>query len=397
MQWSNPGHEFDEIYPEISAEYQGKSIVIYGAGMMGGRIYDAISRLSCLTVSAFFDRDEGKKEYKSLPVYHKDFYRQYLEEKGNVILVIGLPDDIGEKVKKEFASAYGLDTGCCKLYSEFVMHDFPVMALYQSNRVFLDSISMIITEQCTLKCEKCAIMLPYFQKAEQYPLERLKQEADKLFSKVDLIGNYTLTGGEPLLSRDLAEMIRYLGEKYRAQIGSFKIITNGTVLPSQELLDLMLQYEMAVDISDYTAGVPAIKPRVDEVREMFECAGIPTYFLSSVQWVDFGFESVDHHYSCSQLQAFFNYCHTRCRGYAGGKIRYCINAYFAERTLNGREDVNNTFDIFSMENSEEERKRLVEFDLGYNGNGFLGMCQHCNGTCEINTHFIEVGKQCSSH
>ena len=96
----------------------------------------------------------------------------------------------------------------------------------------------------------------------------------------------------------------------------------------------MQQYEMAVDISDYTAGVPAIKPRVDEVREMFERAGIPTYFLSSAQWVDFGFESVDHHYSCSQLQAFFNYCHTRCRGYAGGKIRYCINAYFAERTLN---------------------------------------------------------------
>ena len=49
------------------------------------------------------------------------------------------------------------------------MHDFPIMALYQSNRVFLDSISMIITEQCTLKCEKCAIMLPYFKKAEQYP------------------------------------------------------------------------------------------------------------------------------------------------------------------------------------------------------------------------------------
>lgn len=397
MQWKRQGHEFDRAFEQIAPLYHDKEIVIYGAGMMGGRTCDAIARLSDLKVIAFLDRDEKKTEYKGLPVYHTKEEKIQLVHRENVIVVIGLPDVAGgAEVKNELLSVYGIREERCKLYSEFVMHDFPIIALYQSNKVFLDSISMIMTERCTLKCEKCAIMLPYFKKAEQYPLERLKQEADELFSKVDFIGNYTLTGGEPLLSRDLVEMVRYLGKNYRAQIGSFKIITNGTVIPSQELLELMRQYEMAVDISDYTAGVPAIKPRVDEVRKLFENAGIPTYFLSSAQWVDFGFESVDNQLSSSQLQAFFNYCHTRCRGYVDGKIRYCINAYFAERTLNGREDENNSFDMFMMGNSEEERKRLVEFDMGYNGNGFLEMCQHCNGTCEINTHLIEVGKQCNN-
>ena len=50
-----------------------------------------------------------------------------------------------------------------------------------------------------------------------------------------------------------------------------------------------------------------------------------------------------------------------------------------------------------MKNSIEERAQLVEFDLGYNKNGFLAMCQHCNGTVEINQHYIEVGKQCGNH
>ena len=50
-----------------------------------------------------------------------------------------------------------------------------------------------------------------------------------------------------------------------------------------------------------------------------------------------------------------------------------------------------------MEDTDLERRKLVEFDLGYNGKGFLNMCQQCNGTVEINQHFIEVGKQCQNH
>ena len=43
MQWSEPGHEFDMAYEERTHVYQDKNIVIYGAGMIGGRIYDAVS------------------------------------------------------------------------------------------------------------------------------------------------------------------------------------------------------------------------------------------------------------------------------------------------------------------------------------------------------------------
>ncbi len=53
MQWVNPGYEFDGIYSQTVTRYEGKSVVIYGAGMMGGRIYEAISRISDLTVVAF--------------------------------------------------------------------------------------------------------------------------------------------------------------------------------------------------------------------------------------------------------------------------------------------------------------------------------------------------------
>lgn len=396
MQWSEPGHEFDTVYQGRICVYQDKNIVIYGAGMIGGRIYDAVSKLTRMTVTGFFDSDKSKTEYKNLPVYRKEELKKYVDGK-NTVIIIGLPDEIGCKVKNELISVYGIDQTLCKLYSEFIMYDFPIITLYQNNKVFLDTISMIVTEECTLKCEKCAIMLPYFGKIHSYPLHKLKQEADILFDKVDFIGNFTLTGGEPLLSRELVSLIQYIGEKYRSKIGSFKIITNGTVIPAADLLHVMRRYDMAAEISDYTSGLPAIKDRVEQVKELFESSGIKTYLLSAMQWVDFGFETVEHHYSCSQLRCFFDQCHTRCRGYADGKIRYCINAYFSERTLYGTEDDNNSFDMNAMDSSPETRKKLVEFDMGFNKNGFLRMCRHCNGTIGINQHFIEVGRQCANH
>lgn len=395
MLWRKPGHEFDTEYQKIINQYRG-TLIIYGAGMMGRRTYDGISCLTELTVDAFFDKDKLKTEYKNVPVYHQDIFDEYLK-KENAMILMGLPDEMGRKVKEELINTYGIKETQCRLYSQFTMHDLPIIALYQSNKVFLDTVSMIVTERCTLRCEKCAIMLPYFKKIHSYDFYKLKREIDVLFEKVDFVGNYTLTGGEPLLCEDLVLIVQYIGEHYRTQIGSFKVITNGTMLPSDELKEAMCLYNVAVEISDYTAGVPSLKSRIEKVQKDFEESGIKTYFLTSAEWVDFGFEYVDNHYDIQKLQRFFEHCHTRCRGYIDGKLLYCINAYFAERTLNQREDNGNEFDIVSMKNSIEDRRRLVEFDLGYNKNGFLGMCQHCNGTVEINQHFIEVGKQCRNH
>lgn len=397
MQWQEPGHEFEKEYQEIINQYSSVPLIIYGAGMMGRRTYDAVTCLTKLKIDAYFDKDRSKTEYREVPVYHPDVFKEYLKEKKKAMIIMGLPDETGLKVREELIDVYDIERAQCRLYSQFTMHDLPVIALYQSNKVFLDTVSMIVTEQCTLRCEKCAIMLPYFKETHSYPFHKLKREIDALFEKADFIGNFTLTGGEPFLYNHLVPVIRYIGEYYRPQIGSFKIITNGTVIPSDELTEVMLHYNMAVEISDYTKGVPTIKDKVERVRAAFEGSGVKTYFLSAMEWVDFGFEHVENRYDIRQLQRFFDHCHTRCRGYVDGKLRYCINAYFAERALNCREDEENAFDMLPMNNSIEERRKLVEFDLGYNNNGFLKMCQHCNGTVEINQHFIEVGKQCRNH
>lgn len=397
MKWKNPGNEYEAEYHKISEKYYRKKMYIYGAGMVGGRIYDAVTELTEWEIAGFFDLDVHKKEYKGIQVLHWEEIRNVLDKDCDAYIIIGLTDEIGEKVKQKLIQELKVEETRCILYSEFIMHDFPIISLYQYQKVFLDSLSMIVTEQCTLKCEKCAIMLPYFKELYNYPMEKLEEEIDRLFEMVDFIGNYTVTGGEPLLKKELCDILDYIGRNYRNRIGSFKIITNGMILPKEELLQIMKKYEIAVEISDYTVAVPTIRENVQKSIEAYKAAGIRTYFLSDGEWVDFGFEWVDNQYTEEQLIKFFDYCRTRCRGYVKGKIRYCINAYFAGKALGKEEDSSNYFDIMTTSGTMENKKKLIEFDLGYSKNGYLQMCQHCNGTCEINKNFIEVGKQCKIH
>ena len=98
MKWEKPGHEFDRKYQDIINQYREVSLIIYGAGMMGGRIYDAVASLTELKVDAYFDKDQTKTQYKKLPVVHQDMFGQCLKDKKKVMVVLGLPDEVGMEV-----------------------------------------------------------------------------------------------------------------------------------------------------------------------------------------------------------------------------------------------------------------------------------------------------------
>lgn len=395
MKWKCKSDEFLTEYQTLQSKYDDKKIFIYGAGMIGGRIADAIIALTDWNVEGFFDKDIQKTVFKEKNVQHWDDLREVVQEK-NILIIIALPEDIGKQVKNQIMEEYDITEEKMVTYFQFVQHEFPIILMYKYKKYFLDSVSMIMTEACTLRCKKCAIMLPYFKEYRTPNLEQLKKEADALFSKIDFISNYTVTGGEPLLNKELSDLLEYVGANYRKKIGSFKIISNGMIEPWDELLTVMKKHEIAAEISDYTKGVPRIKKQVEKSLESYRSYGLQTYFLSSANWVDFGFDTVDNQYSEEQLIKFFDYCHTRCRGYVDGKMRYCINAFFAATAKGEEEDENNAFDILNMELTEERLRALVEFDMGYSDAGYLKMCQHCNGTVEVNTHYIEVGVQCEN-
>ncbi len=400
MKWKMPGYELDDISDKIIEKYNNKRFYIYGAGLRGKRIYQVLNTLTDYKIAAFIDQDEKKQKEtycdKQVLSLEQITCANGTELEDSIIL-IALEQDIGEKVKMDLEDMFLHRNIYCLSYEEFMHYDFPVLALYKYNKCYINTISILVTEKCTLRCEKCAIMLPYLKEANEYNIEQLKQEVDLLFNQIDMIGNITITGGEPLLFKELNSFIEYIGKRYRNKIGTFRIITNGTIEPSNELIKTMNKYEMSVEISDYTQAVPILKDKIQSVVNLFKQNHIDTYFLTLAKWVDFGFEYVNKdNLSEEELIRFYDYCHTMCRGYIGGKINYCINAKLAERALNKPEDKSNIFSLYDLKDNLHSKKKLIEFDRGYNTNGYLEMCRYCNGSCEINKNYVEVGIQCKN-
>jgi organic radical activating enzyme len=116
--------------------------------------------------------------------------------------------------------------------------------------VIIQVLEVVVTTRCNLKCRDCANLMQYYKAPADIETDRILHSIDRLFHFDDYIVDLNLLGGEPLLSRDLPTILDKLGE-YRTKINTLNITTNGTILPSRELIDALLRNNAMVTVSDY--------------------------------------------------------------------------------------------------------------------------------------------------
>ena len=189
---------------------------------------------------------------------------------------------------------------------------------------------------------------------------------------------FVLIGGEPLLYAELIEIIGYIGGKYRNKVGIFSITTNGTIIPSEDVLGLCNKYDVLIRISNYSLAVQRLDEKQKQLISRLEEMQVP-YVLGDREWkwVDYGFKSVDRKWEESELIEVFDKCKTLCREIRGSKYYYCVMARSVSENLKfdiGKEDYLDFKDL-----DESDKKIILEFQLGYSDKGYLDMCNHCNG------------------
>ena len=94
---------------------------------------------------------------------------------------------------------------------------------------------LVLTMACNLNCKLCSNYSPYYQKPAFYSMDYLRDELNRYFSIVTHIKKLMVTGGEPFLHPELHLLVDEV-KKYSNQLDVFGIITNGSRLPSEELL-----------------------------------------------------------------------------------------------------------------------------------------------------------------
>jgi len=218
-------------------------------------------------------------------------------------------------------------------------------------------LEMFITTKCNLNCLGCSNLIASCKSQEHIDKQAIFSAIDNLLNKIDRLYRLKLHGGEVLLHPDLVEIIDYVGSKDK--IVSLRLTTNGTIIPSEKVLNIIKKRNLVVQISDYK--LPNLK--TEQLIQALKTKGIRYTMPYDAAWRDMGgFEKREY---CRRQECTIG----KCNSMLDGKIFICSRAAMMDKLGIAKSD------SLSVYEDVDFRQRLV---------GLLNIkdykaCWHCNG------------------
>lgn len=349
-----------------------KSLAIFGFGRISQGNIDLF--IDLFDVTAIIDNNSNYSGNNYRNVGIKTFKQYLAEHKKEKIVVLS-----GKKVYSSISKEL-----CQFGYEEY--KDFCHMTVFfedwfgrLNSKICLGRTIVSLTTACTLNCKNCNMLTPYNKQKRTYNLAFLKQDVDLLLSNVDFISNLVIVGGEPLLYKELPEYIEYVGQNYSQKIGNIQIITNGMLMPSEQLIEIIKKYNVEIRISDYTNAVD-YSEKLNQLKGVLDSNEIKWIAFKQDEWLDFGFpeEKLNMGNDREILRSHMLACQPMCPILHDGKIYYCTSAWAAEESGLYELDEDDVFDLRTIQN-EEGREALLSYYMGNMPKGYISFCKACRG------------------
>jgi hypothetical protein len=250
--------------------------------------------------------------------------------------------------------------------------------------------ALTATLRCNLKCKLCITYSPYYENPPHYDLATLNRGIDEFFKTVGSVGNFVISGGDPLLQKALPGVVERLCEKYYGRVSKIEIITNGSILPTNSLLKVCARYaKIAFLVDNYGEN---LSRRVDEISAALSRHNIKhsvrKYCGDDAHmggWVDFsdlelkyptGAEREARFSKCAQIQKF-NSCFPF--PIVGGKLFPCPALRRCVELGKVPESRSEVLDLFDETLSQEYRRNWFENLKSIKS---LSACAYCHGMCD---------------
>lgn len=233
---------------------------LWGAGNVGKRALAYLAPLGIL--DGIIDNSPAKQgqHIYGLEVYGYEKIKSLLRASG-VIIAHFEPVKTEELLARDSIRSWRL--------AEFI----PMWFQAQKHQNAVGFLDFPITTRCSLNCRDCMQYIPY-RKKKDIPLESLKRDLDSLFWHISFVGEMSIIGGEPFLHEQLPELLEYIGDHYRNQIGSLVITTNGTIVPEDWVLDICSRIGVFISISDYSKTLQKLEGKIENLEFAAQEAGI---------------------------------------------------------------------------------------------------------------------------
>jgi len=383
MKWKNKGQE----YEKYNSYFADKKILIYGAGSKGKYLFEKLKALDC--VEAFIDNAPeylnsefcGKKVIR-----YRDLKEDYSEK---CIIVIAAKMEYTLEFVIQCRKAGFVDGYTLFYWEDFLRYYLDIYSLYHNGKVCADFISLQVSSLCNLRCKGCLAFIPQDKHMHHFSLEDIKKNVDAVFSNIDYIRTLDLCGGEPFCSPVFKDAIEYVGANYGDRIENLRTVTNGTVIPSDELCDIMSKNRMTVLLDDYRDYVELSKKNFDQVYKKLLEHMVDVIVNKVENWINLGIEEGEKIKDENKIIRQFDECNNTRFAIINMKLYACDFAAFASQSM-VYPDCNCEYLNLGIKYSKQI---VLEFLKGYTDSGSSGMCSFCNGGLGINKCFIGVATQ----
>ena len=372
MKWTQRGHQYDEMFKNLS---KMKSFYLFGAGDYGHQFLTIFR--DEITIEGFVDNSQEKQGtlIEGLPCIALN---QAKEDAGIIVTMSQIARVEPVEQLKEM--------GYVRNVNYFIIEEFiSVYFAYKKNEVYLSSISFLPSTICNLNCKNCLNFNPYAKQFYVREWDDLIRDVDLFFSCVDRIMLFHVSGGEPMLYKHTAELIRYIDQNYGDRIGTLRTVTNGTVVPKDEVLQTLSKCNVEITVDDYREAVPRFNERFDQLIAKLEEYHIKYYINKAESWIDLAPDRTDYSNESEEwLIGHRVLCNQSWQELRNGKLYSCnYAAYATVAGIAGEQDLEEVYDLTTY--TPDKMKELVEFRLGYTTKGYTNFCKTCRGFTPDNT------------
>lgn len=252
---------------------------------------------------------------------------------------------------------------------------------HYEEKIAINYVEQMITSRCTLNCKNCGLYIPFFEEKMDRCFENIILDFESLFETVDYVAEFRILGGEPLLYTKLESLLTFIANRYRENIGILAIVTNGTIIPSREILQVCKNNKITFHISDYTKTLDYLLDKQKTLVKLLEREGIMYNISSTSTWADVGNPNIKQSCTIDEVINRFRFCKMPCRSLLNQKLYFCgtmASSVLAKLYIEKEEDVIDLKQVCKLEKMDK-LKKIEAFELGINKKGFIDYCYYCNG------------------
>ena len=366
-------------------KFKQKGVIIFGTGNLGALCLHALKQKKIETV-CFVDNNfsNWEKKFKDIDVISPET----LKSKYNDYPV--LLSSLNFKYLKRQLTSLGIKdiNYCDSLFTNFELegsnttwsqdrckvqldlYNYAIMSFQDKSNLSLQSLDLVLTEKCSLKCKDCSNLMQYYAKPVDEDYNQLINSLDTFMNTIDYVYEIRLIGGEPFMYKKIDEVLNKL-LTYK-NCGNIIVYTNGTIVPKEEKLKSFVSDKIYFKISNYGS----ISRNVEKLEKVLKEKNIHYITERVTRWQDCAkIETYDRPIEVTK-QIFGNCCVNEALTLLHGKLYLCPFAAHAENLHAIPESPSDSINLLAKGEKEKLRSsiRNLAFEREY-----LEACKSCNG------------------